>query len=105
MNAWNENGQIDDEDYSVLVVKATYDEKGLEIKKLLNIELGWGMVLKMSKPVDSASTVNFIQQNSLHELKLRYPNLKIYPVTKRMIVLCCGFTDDKIHNQRQWMKH
>ena len=97
MNAWNENGTFDDEDYSVLGVKATYDENGLENKKLLNIGLGWRMVLNMNNPVDSASAVIFIQQNSLHELKLRYPKLKIYPVQKRIIVLCCRFTDDTIN--------
>ena len=64
MNAWNESGTFHDEDYSVLGVKATYDENGLETKKFLNIGLGGAMVLSMNNPVDSASTVNFIQQNS-----------------------------------------
>ena len=34
----------------------------------------------------------------LHEIKLRYPNLKIYPVEKWITDLYCGFTDDTINN-------
>ena len=42
---------------------------------------------------NSASLVSFIKQNILHEMQLRYPNLKIY-LKKRIKELYCGFTDD-----------
>ena len=40
INAWNEYGQSDDDDFSVLSVRPIYDKNGLETKKLLNIGLG-----------------------------------------------------------------
>ena len=97
INAWNEYGQSDDNDFSVLSVRTIYDKNGLETKKQLNIGLGWEMIANMNIPVDSASLVSFLKQNVLHEIKLRYPNLKIYPVEKRIKDLYCGFTDDTIN--------
>ena len=84
INAWNECGQSDDNDFSVLSVRTIYDTNGLEIKKRLNIGLGWEMIVNMNIPVDSASPVSFLKQNMLHEFKLRYPNLQIYPVEKKL---------------------
>ena len=97
INAWNEYGQSDDDVFSVLSVRTIYDKNGLETKKLLNIGIGWDMVVIKNIPVDSASPVSFSKQNVLHEIKLRYPNWKIYPVEKRIIDLYCGFTDDTIN--------
>ena len=84
INAWNEYGQSDDDDFSVLSVRSIYDKNGFETKKLLNIGIGWYMIVDMNIPVDSASPVSFLKQNVLHEIKLRYPNLKIHPVEKRI---------------------
>ena len=78
INAWNEYGQSDNDDFSVLSVITIYDNNGLETKKLLNLGIGWDMIVKMNIPVDSASAVSFLKQNVLHEIKLRYPNLKIH---------------------------
>ena len=58
--------------------------------------MGWEMIVNMNIPVDSASPVSFSKQNVLLEIKLIYPNLKIYPVDKRIKDLYCGFTDDTI---------
>ena len=55
------------------------------------------MIVNMNIPVDSASPVSFLKQNLLHEVKLRYPNLKIHPVEKRTKDLYCGFTNDTIN--------
>ena len=55
------------------------------------------MVVDMNIPVNSANPVSFLKQNVLHENKIRYPNLKIYPVEKRIKDLYCGFTDDTIN--------
>ena len=55
------------------------------------------MIINMNIPVDSASPVSFLKQNVLHELKLRYPNLKIYPVEERIKDLYSAFTDDNIN--------
>ena len=55
------------------------------------------MIVNMNIPVDSASPVSFLKQNVLHELKLTYPNFKIYPVEKGIKDLYCGFTDDTIN--------
>ena len=49
INAWNEYGQSDDDDFSVLSVRTIYDENGLETKKLLNIDLGWEMIVDSSR--------------------------------------------------------
>ena len=98
INAWNEYGQSDDDDFSVLSVRTIYDNNGLETKKLLNLGIGWDMIVNMNIPVDSASPVSFLKQNVLHEIKLRYPNLKIHPVEKRIKdLLYCGFTNDTIN--------
>ena len=96
INAWNENGQSDDDDFSVLSVRAIHDNNGLETKKLLNLGIGWDMIVNMNKPVDSASPVSYLKQNVLREIKLRYPKLKIHPVEKRIKDLYCGFTNDTI---------
>ena len=97
INAWNEYGQSDDDDFSVLSVRTIYDNNGLETKKLLNLGIGWDSIVNMNIPVDSASPVSFLKQNVLHEIKLRYPNLKIHPVEKRIKELYCGFTNDTIN--------
>ena len=55
------------------------------------------MFVNINIPVDSASPVSFLKQNFLHKIKLRYPNLKFYPVDKRIRDLYCGFTDDTIN--------
>ena len=68
INAWNECGQSDDDGFSVLSVRTIYDRNGLENKKLLNIGLGWEMIVNMNIPVDSASPVSFLKQNVFHEL-------------------------------------
>ena len=44
INTWNECGQSDDDDFSVISVKTIYDENGLGTKKLLNRGLGWEMI-------------------------------------------------------------
>ena len=97
INAWNEYGQSDDDDFSVLSVRTIYDKNGLETKKLLNLGIGWVMIVNMNIPVDSASPVSFLKQNVLHEIKLRYPNLKIHALEKRIKDLYCGFTNDTIN--------
>ena len=71
INAWNEYGQSDDDNFSVLSVRTIYDKNGLETKKLLNLGIGWDMIVNLNIPVDSASPVNFFKQNVLHEIKLR----------------------------------
>ena len=58
---WNEYGQSDDDDFSVLSVRTIYDKNGLETKKLLNLGIGWDMIVNMNIPVDSASPVNFFK--------------------------------------------
>ena len=55
------------------------------------------MIVNLNIPVDSASAVNFLKQNMLHEIKLIYLSLKNYPVEKRIKYLYCGFTDDTIN--------
>ena len=97
INAWNEYGQSDVDDFSVLSVRTIYDKNGLETKKLLNLGIGWDMIVNMNIPVDSASPVSFLKQNVLHKIKLRCPNLKIHPVEKRIKDLYCGFTNDTIN--------
>ena len=97
INAWNEYGQSDDDDFSVLSVRTIYDKNGLETKRLLNIGIGWDMIVNMNIPVDSASPVSFLKQNVSKESKLRYPNLKVYPVEKRIKDVNCGLTDDTIN--------
>ena len=67
INAWNEYGQSDDDDFSLLSVATIYDENGLETKKLPNIGLGWETIINMNIP----SPVSFLKQNVLHKLKLR----------------------------------
>ena len=47
--------------------------------------------------MDSASLVSFLKQNVLHELKLRDPYVKIYPVDKATKELYCGFTNNAIN--------
>ena len=97
INAWNECGQSDDDNFTVLGVRTIYDENGLETKKNSNLGFGLELIVNMNIPVDSASPVSFLKQNVLHELELRYPNLKTYPVEKKIRDLYCGFTDDTIN--------
>ena len=97
INAWNKNRESDDEDFSVFSVKTIFDENVLETKELLHIELGWEMIVKMNNYVDLAITVSFMRQNVLHDLELRYTNLKNYPVEKSIGDLHCCFTDNTIN--------
>ena len=48
INAWNEYGQSDDDDFSVLSVRTIYDNIGLETKKLLNLGIGWDMIVNLN---------------------------------------------------------
>ena len=97
INAWNEYGRTDDDDFSVLSLRAVYRENGLKTKKLLNICLEWEMIVNMNIPVDAVGPLSFLKPKVLHELKLTYHNLKIYTVEKRIKDLYCGFTDDTIN--------
>ena len=97
INAWIEEGISDNDDYSVLNIRTTYDTNGLETKKLVNIGLGDDAIVNLNIPVDSASPVSFLKQNVLHGLKLRNPKLKIQPVEKKTRELYCGFTNDTIN--------
>ena len=73
------------------------DNLGKELKKLLNIGLGKQNQVILNIQVDSASPVSFLKQNILHELKLRDPYVKIYPVDQATKELYCGFTDNAIN--------
>ena len=97
INAWSESGQSENDDYSVLNVTTIFDNDGKELKKLLNIGLGKENQVILNIQVDSASPVSFLKKNVLHELKLRDPYLKIYPVDKTTRDLYCGFTDNAIN--------
>ena len=97
INAWSQSGQSDNDDESVLNVTTIYDNQGKELKKLLNIGLGKENQVFPTKQVDSASPVSFLKQNFLHELKLRDPYVKIYPVDRATKELLCGFTDNAIN--------
>ena len=97
INAWSESEQSDNDDYSVLNVTTIYDDHGKELKKLLNIGLGNENQVILNIQVDSASPVGFLKQNVLHELKLRDPYVKIYPVDKATKELYCGFTNNAIN--------
>ena len=77
------------DDYSVLNVSTILDNGGKELKKLLNIGLGKENQVILIIQVDSASLVSFLNKNVLHELKLRDPYLKIYPVDKSTRDLYC----------------
>ena len=46
--------------------------------------------------MDSASPFSFLKSNFYHELKLREPYLKTYPVDQPTKDLKCGFTDNGI---------
>ena len=94
INAWSESGQSENDDYSVLNVTTIFDDDGKELKKLLNIGLGKENQVILKIQVDSASPISFLKKNVLHELKLRDPYLKIYPVDKATEILYCGFKDN-----------
>ena len=96
INAWNECGHSDDDDFSLLIVRTIFDKNGQETTKLLIIGMGWEMIMNLNIPVDSTSPVSFLKRNGLHEIKLRCPKLKTFPVEKRIRDLYCGFTDDTI---------
>ena len=97
INACSESGQSKNDDYSVLNVTTIFGEVGKELKKLLNIGLGKEIQVILNIQVDSASPVRFLKKNVLHELKLRDPYLKIYPVDKATKDLYCGFRDNAIN--------
>ena len=59
IKAWRENGQSDDDDYSVLSVRTFLDQNGLETKKVSNVRLGWKMIKNLNIPVDSVSPMSF----------------------------------------------
>ena len=67
------------------------------MKKLLNIGLGKENQVILNLQVNSTSPVSFLKKKVLHELKLRDPYLKIYPVDKATKNLYCGFTDNAIN--------
>ena len=97
INAWLESGQSENDNYSVLNVTTIFDEDGKELKKLLNIGLGKENQVILNIQVDLASPASFLKKNVSHELKLRDPYLKIYPVDKATKDLYCGFTDNAIN--------
>ena len=97
MASWSESGQSENDDYSVLNFTTIFDNDGKELKKLLNIGLEKENQVTLNVQVDSASPVSFLKKNVLHELKLRDPYLKIYPVDKATKDLYCGFTDNAIN--------
>ena len=97
IHAWSESGQSDNDDYSVSNVTTIYDDQGKELKKLFNIGLGNENQVILHIQVDSASPVSFLKQNVLHELKLRDPYVKIYPVDQATKELYCGFTNNAIN--------
>ena len=97
INAWSESGQTENDDYSVLNVTTIFGQDGKELKKLVNIGLRKENQVILNIQVDSASPVSFLKKNVLHELKLRDPYLKIYPVDKATKDLHCGFTDNAIN--------
>ena len=57
-------------------MRTVYDQNGLETKKLLNKGLGWKMIVNINTPVDSVGTLSVLKENVLHELKLRYLNVR-----------------------------
>ena len=97
MNAWSESGQSENDDYSVINATTIFGEDGKELKKLLNIGLGKENQVILYIQVDSARPVSFLKKKVLHELKLRDPYLKIYPMDKATKDLYCGFTDNAIN--------
>ena len=97
INAWSESGKSENDEYTVLKVATIFDDDGKELQKLLNIGLGKENQIILNIQVDSASPVSFLKKNVLHELKLRDPYLKIYPVDKATKELYCGFTDNAIN--------
>ena len=97
INAWSESGKSDNNDYYVLNVTTIHDDQGKELKKLLNIGLGNENQVIFNIQVDSASPVSFLKQNALHELKLRDPYVKIYPVDQATKEFYCGFTNNAIN--------
>ena len=97
INAWSESGKSDNDDYSVLNVTTIHDDQGKELKKILNIGLGNKNQVISNIQVDSASPVSLLKQNVLHELKLRDPYVKIYPVDQATKEFYCGFTNNAIN--------
>ena len=49
----------------------------LETIQFLNIGLGWERIVNIEVPVNLASSVSFLKQNVLHEIKLTYPKQKL----------------------------
>ena len=96
-NAWSDCGQSENDDYSVLNVTTIFDDNGKELKKLLNFGLGKENQVILNIQADSANPVCFLKKNFLHELKLRDPYLKNYPMDKASKDLYCGFTDKAIN--------
>ena len=84
INAWTEEGTSDNDYYSVLNIRATYDDIGLESKSFLNNGLGEYAIVNKNISLDSASPVSSLKQNVLHKLKMRDPQLKIHPVDKKI---------------------
>ena len=85
ITAWTEEGTSGNDDYSVLNIRTIYDTNGLETKKLVNIGLGEDAIVNLNILVDSASSVSFLRQNVLDELKLRNPQLKIHQADKKIV--------------------
>ena len=55
------------------------------------------MIVNMNITDDSASLVSFFQTKRVARDQTKIPNLKIYPVEKRIKDLFCGFTDHTIN--------
>ena len=91
INSWREEGISDNDDYSLMNIRSTYGDNGLETKKLVNIALDEDAIVNINIPVDLACPVSFLKQNVLHKLKLIDPHLKILPVDKKFRALYCGF--------------
>ena len=73
-----------------------FDNVGKELKKLNNIGLEKENIVQLNIQVDSASTINFLKQNVLHELELCDTEIKTYAVKQATKGLYCDFTVDTI---------
>ena len=85
------------DDFSVLSVRTIYDKNGLETKKLLNIGIGWVMIVNMNIPVDSASPVSFFKTECTTRNQIEIPEPQDTPSGEKNKDLYCGFTNDTIN--------
>ena len=96
VNAGKEEGISDTDDYSLLNIQTIHEKNGLETKKLVNIGSGEDSIVNMNIPAGPASSLSFLKQNVLHELKRREQQLNILTVDTTIRALYCGFTNDTI---------